>query len=112
MTRLTRATTPRLKTAEQIIESLEPHFEELQRHREARRLGMSLLLHLHIQPDGIQCVCLLADATCKNNAEAITRWVGQELLDPDLRVDPGTSPMDHLLRRLNRHLLSLEAANA
>lgn len=112
MTKPKTKPTPRVKTAEQILDALEPHIEDLRRRREAKHLALVLLMQLQIQPDGIQCVCVLADASCKNNTEALTKWVGQQLLDPELRATRGISVGYQLLRRLNKKLLSLEAANS
>ncbi len=112
MTQPNQTMRPTPRSAEQILEDVHFHFDALKRRREAKQLGARLLQSLHISPEGIQCICLLADGECSSNREAMTQWVDRQLSDPAFSLEPHATAFDQLLRMLNRHLISLETANS
>ncbi|MGB0210625.1 hypothetical protein [Algiphilus sp.] len=67
----------------QLIEQLEAEYESMRRQRQAARLAASLMAEWHINPEGIDLVCWLADPNTPSNAEALRSWVVLQMADPD-----------------------------
>lgn len=97
----------------ELLLKLEEELDAARRERRARRLAEALVPMIGINPYGIDVVCWLADAACRNNADALTRWVVQQLRDESFPLEAIMNPeLDVLLKRLERHLSRREAANA
>ncbi|MEC9363333.1 MAG: hypothetical protein VYC42_08930 [Pseudomonadota bacterium] len=97
----------------ELLLKLEEELNAVRRERHARRLAEALAPMIGINPHGIDVVCWLADADCRNNADALTRWVVQQLRDESFPLEAIMSTeQDVLLMRLERHLSRRGAANA
>lgn len=67
----------------QLIAQLEAEYEAMRRQRQAARLAAALMGEWHINPQGIDLVCWLADANCRSNADALRSWIVLQMADPD-----------------------------
>jgi hypothetical protein len=99
-------------TNPQILELFAERQAKADLNYRARRYSAALISQLHINPYGIDLVCHLSDATCRDNEQAIVRWVSIQLKDEDFqRESVHTSATDVLLLRLQRQIADLTSAN-
>jgi hypothetical protein len=100
-------------TSGALLRALEMEVACAQRERQAKRLAAGLMRQLGIAPHGIDMVCWLSDASCRNNADAMARWIVRQLADAGYEAELLYQPdCEVLLKRLNRYLSYMEAANA
>lgn len=70
--------------------------------RQARVHASALIQVFHIRPYGIDLVLWLADASCRNNEDAVIHWVQGQLASAGA---PGEFPdLDELTSRMSRCL--------
>lgn len=70
---------------------------------QARQLVSPIAVALSIPLDGVDAVWWLDQSRCRNNCEALTRWITQQLHDGESEHSPDTPLIDTLIPQLQRH---------
>jgi len=100
-------------TREQLIERLEVEIWGAAKPALARKLASRVMSLQKINPNGVDLVMWLADASHHSNATAMASWVGRQLDDPYfMQATREVPPQLVLVRRLNKILDKTEAANS
>ncbi len=71
-------------------------------------LAATLMRQFQINPYGIDLVCWLANAKCRNNEEALRYWTLRQIKTDHATQDAGA--LEELSKRLNRRLSCLRDA--